>query len=1026
MLKTIEKYWENPDMLHVNTLESRAYFIPYADEVSAMENIRRNSMYYEELNGVWAFKFFESVEQVMEEDLMNWTQKESVDSIEVPSNWQLTGKYDKPNYTNIDYPIPLDPPYVPRENPTGVYHRKFNVLSKGKRVHLVFEGVDSCFYLWVNGQWIGYSQVSHMTSEFDVSDVVSEGENELTVMVLKWCDGSYLEDQDKWRLSGIFRDVYILYRDSNGIKDVTIHTETEMIDQWGRTADYGKIKVDIKLLRSNICQESLHYCLKDFNGVMQLEGEMTIETFAEKGIDIINPSLWNAEEPKLYQLFLTKNNETICFSIGFRVIEISGGVLLLNEKPIKLKGVNRHDFHPEYGYVTTVEHMMKDLVLMKEHNINAVRCAHYPNDPRFLELCDILGFYVIDEADFESHGAGNENNLISNDSLFEKACIDRLERMVERDKNHPSILMWSLGNESSYGVNHLAMEKWLKNRDTTRLIHYETAFVQKKYSTEGLDIYSRMYPSIEWITDEFLKMENESRPLILCEFSHAMGNGPGDVSDYWKLMFSQERLSGGFVWEWCDHGLFGQYYGGDFKDMPNDGNFCLDGLVYPNRRIHTGLLELKQAIAPIYIRQNKEEAYSYDVVNRYDFINGNKCQLVWLVQENGITIQRGQVKINNLKAKQSMIVHPDIDRRSIEQQLKGECQIIFDIQLIEGNKILKKSHSLGRYQFLLKNGNPYIEPEKAIGIKDARQLHFDEEDSTIVIATDKVTYHLSKDNGCIISIVYNNEELLTRPIMPTIWRAPLDNDLHEKEKWYEERYHQMTMKVYDLSVEHVKEEYIRVCVHVALAAISKQPIVKGCIRYEFLNDGTINIDMTGTIREDYTYDGSAYEENKREKVDIYLPRIGLKCGLKKTLKTVTYFGYGPHETYVDKYFSAYKSRFETTVSDLFEPYLKPQENGSHIGTNWVKLSDETIGMWFIAKRSMSFNLGYYTPEDLEIAKHHSELNERDEVIFHMDYKMAGTGSGSCGPRLAEKYQIQTGKFEFGILLKITGEIVGNK
>lgn len=635
----VEKYWENPEILHVNCEKPHAYFIPYENENKARKGIRGTSKYFNSLNGLWKFKYLNSVYDVEDDFYRIDYNADNWDNLPVPSNWQLHG-YGKPNYTNKNYPYPCDPPFVPNENPTGLYIRDFFVNDIADRKnYLVFEGVSSCFYVWLNGEYVGYSQVSHMTSEFDISKYLKSGRNRLAVMVLKWCDGSYLEDQDMWRLSGIFRDVYLLNRTPVHISDLFVKAEIN------DGLDIGSINCTVTL--SEQCTSTVKAILTDNSGKVLEEKIQSIDQEGTLEFHVSNPKLWSAEIPNLYSLCLICEGEVIFQKIGFRKVEIRDSVFYINGMPIKFKGVNRHDSHPELGYAVPLDFIKQELYLMKRHNINAIRTSHYPNDPRFYELCNEIGFYVIDEADLECHGTDmvGKINLLSDDPTYEKAYVDRMVRMVERDKNFACIVMWSLGNESGYGCNLVKMAQWAKQRDS-RLIHYERVFHPKmkeefesgKYDTSCLDVYSRMYPSIDWIEDEFLTDENEKRPLILCEYSHAMGNGPGDLKDYWDLFYQQERLAGGFVWEWCDHGIAQKTsdgkeyfaYGGDFGDMPNDGNFCVDGLVYPDRTPHTGLLELKNVIAPIDVEAVDLDNGKLKITNRFDFLNLSslvKCTL---------------------------------------------------------------------------------------------------------------------------------------------------------------------------------------------------------------------------------------------------------------------------------------------------------------------------------------------------------------------------------------------------------------
>jgi beta-galactosidase len=620
-------YHEDPQHLHINTEKNRNYFIPFSPEQDAFERREQSNRFFL-LNGQWNFRYYDSFGDLEE----NFLEINEYSEIPVPSNWQLHG-YDVPQYTNIHYPIPYDPPFVPDQNPAGVYNREFTVdLSDGFERFLNFEGVDSCFYLYINNQFVGYSQVSHMTSEFNITPYLVSGTNSITVVVLKWCDGTYLEDQDKWRMSGIFRDVYIFSRPQNKIE--SFHITSKLLDSYTK----ADITVDVNA--------STEVTVKLFDGSGELLGEKHLhagEAIAIFSIDY--PSLWNAEHPNLYKVTLQTDEEIIGEKVGLRDIAVKNGAILLNGAAIKFKGVNRHDSDPVTGAVISREQMLVDLHLMKLHNINSIRTAHYPNSPIFLQLCDELGFYVIDEADLESHGAveaahTQKNNgdysgialLVARDD-YEKAILDRIDLMITRDFNRPCVILWSLGNEAGYSKNMEKAARYVKEYDPTRLVHYQSMHelegAEKADDSEAtLDVVSVMYPSTDWMKNDFLQKENEKRPLILCEYSHAMGNGPGDLEDYWNVIYSNDRFSGAFIWEWCDHGIKvgedsngkAKYaYGGDFNEPRHDGNFCLDGLVYPDRTPHTGLLEAKNVHRPIRVKPVSVSEGVFEFINTYDF-----------------------------------------------------------------------------------------------------------------------------------------------------------------------------------------------------------------------------------------------------------------------------------------------------------------------------------------------------------------------------------------------------------------------
>ncbi len=999
----IEKYWENPDKLHVNCIKPRSYFIPYDTKEKALTGIRGTSEYFKSLNGKWNFKYCSSVENVEDGFYEKDFQCAGWDSLEVPSNWQLTGLYDKPNYTNLDYPITLDPPYVPNENPTGLYCRDFYIKTLAPATRLVFEGVDSCFYVWVNGRFVGYSQVSHMTSEFDITSYVCRGQNRIAVMVLKWCDGTYLEDQDKWRLSGIFRDVYLLQENENHVEDIFVETGLN-------TSDKGAaLNCNIKMSKS--LQTGLKVLLEDASGDRVFETCLKIAGETDFQYELKDVQLWSAENPYLYRLFIQHGEEIILQKVGFRKIEVKDSAICINGVPVKFKGVNRHDFHPELGFSVRLAHMKQDLLLMKQHNINAIRTAHYPNDPRFLELCDEMGFYVMDEADFESHGAGNEYNLVSDNPIFLKSCLDRMERMVERDKNHASVVIWSLGNESSYGENHLAMADWTKERDNSRLLHYERAFDQTRLDTGCLDMYSRMYSSVEWIENTFLKMENEGRPLILCEYCHAMGNGPGDLKEYWDLFYSSKRLAGGFVWEWNDHGIFTKFYGGDFGDEPNDRNFCLDGLVYPDRTPHTGLLELKQIIAPIKVELCSTDPFIVKVLNLYDFTDLSHIDLHWIVERDGIPVKKAVVAMPATAPQKSLELQLDINTSSLSD---GRYFLNLYFTTNKAAMWLEAGHCLYNCQFEL----PVQISKRVVEQSSMNKLDVIHGSNEILVAGDEFEYKFNSISGQLSEVIFRGIKMLEDEFKVSIWRAPIDNDMHESGKWREERYDKMKQHVYEVKTERLSPQAVQVISSISLGAYSKLPVIKGRVIYTVYGTGDCIVTFEGDLRKDVFYRGDNYLESERATEDIYLPRLGLSFSMPKGNETVEYFGYGPHESYIDKHCSTLKSRYLTTVDQLFENYLKPQENGSHWQTEWLTVRTQLeTGLLFVGMDNFTFNAAHFTPEDLTLAAHAHELSPREETIVHMDYMMAGTGSGSCGPALAEKYRIPSGPFTFSFRMK---------
>lgn len=994
MLK-VPKYWEDLSVMEVNREKPRAYYIPYADEKAVMEKKRGNSPFYQTLNGGWKFKYLSSVNCVEDGFYEENAEISSWDDLIVPSCWQVKG-YDQCHYTNVNYPFPCDPPYVPDKNPVGLYVRDFNVSDRWneKQKYVVFEGVNSCFYLWVNGKFVGYSQGSRIPAEFDLTEYLRLGKNRIAVMVLKWCDGTYLEDQDLWRYSGIFRDVYLLARDKEHIRDV--------FNRQILSDDFKKAVINCEISALGACDVRLE--LKNNNGELFATEKALISGEGKIDIEVENPVLWNAENPYLYKLFIYSGSEVICFNVGFRKVEIKDSVFTVNGKAIKLKGVNRHDSHPELGQTIPLNHMIKDLMVMKRHNVNTIRTSHYPNDPRFHDLCDEYGFYLVDEADLECHGVARvgDFHMLTKNPEWEKAFVDRAIRMVERDKNHPSVIIWSMGNESGYGVNHIAMAKWTRNRDNTRLVHYEGAAA--KYNghpdTECLDMNSRMYASVEEIGDYAINEENK-KPLFLCEYSHAMGNGPGDLKDYWDVIYKHPKLMGGCVWEWCDHGIKtkapnGQEfyaYGGDFGDKPNDGNFCIDGLVYPDRIPHTGLLELKKVIAPVRLEAEDLKKGTIKITNLYDFIDLSDIVLMWKVEKDGQLVGQGEISDLTVEPQKTETFQIPYD---LSQVSKGRYFLTVSCLQRKDTAWAERGYEITFEQFELPvarevvSENSYMAPIKV-----------EEKEHLLIIEGFDFCHIFDMFAGGFIKISRNYVDMINSVTKFNVWRAPTDNDRNVKHKWMQEGYERAQMKVYSAKITNCSDTSVEITVNFSLGGYIKLPILKGEAVWTVDGSGQISLDTKVKVRDEL----------------IFLPRFGLQLSMIQGSEEIEYFGYGPHENYIDKRHSVRKSRYLTTIDDMFENYVMPQENGSRYGTEWAIVSNEQgMGLRFTGCPEFSFNAAHFTPEDLSEAAHTYELNKRKETIVNIDYKMSGVGSNSCGPELLPQYRFDEKEFEFKLVI----------
>ena len=1000
----VPRFYEDLNVMHDKTMSARAYYIPASVRMNDLVEYRERSDRFQLLNGEWKFRYYSSIYDVTESFYEKGYDVSGFDQVTVPGVWQMDG-YDTHQYTNIRYPFPFDPPYVPQDIPCGAYVHNFeyNREKKASKAFLNFEGVDSCFYVWVNGAYAGYSQVSHVTSEFDVTDLLNEGENTLAVLVLKWCDGSYLEDQDKFRMSGIFRDVYLLKRPEKTIRDYHITTDVE------------KDRVTVKLDMYFSEPVETKVTIEDKYGAVVARGET-----AENGVlelTVLNPVLWNAENPYLYQVILTMPDEVIVDRIGFRTIEIKDKVVYFNGEKIKFRGVNRHDSDPETGFVINARQIKKDLMLMKQHNFNAIRSSHYPNAPYFYQMCDEYGFMVIDEADIEAHGPfmlyrkedtdqnrfQHWNEKIADDPAWEKAIVDRVRLMVQRDKNRPSIIMWSMGNESAYGCNFEKALAWTKKFDPDRITQYESARYRNydiTYDYENLDLYSRMYPSLQEIED-YLKNDG-SKPFLLVEYCHSMGNGPGDLEDYFQMIHKDDRMCGGFVWEWCDHaiahgtaenGKTRYYYGGDHGETIHDGNFCVDGLVYPDRTPHTGLLEYKNVYRPVRVVSYDQKNGQIVLHNYMDFDNlKDYVDISYEMTQDGLTVEKG--KLANVVA----APHSDAE---VELKLQvpntGKVYLKLIYRLKKQMPLLEQGYELGFDEMKLANEDDrnrqavkWMEQEKAIGT-----INVKENDRQIVLQAKDFTYVLDKRTGLFEDMQFAGRSYMNHPMELNIWRAPTDNDMYIKQEWKKAHYDAAYTRAYRIEVLQNKHGVL-IMEHVAVVADTVQKI--------------LDVKMTWKINEDGKIE--AVIEAIKDKEFPDLPRFGIRMFLNKKMDEITYFGMGPQESYRDKHQASCHGLFRSKVAQMHEDYIRPQENGSHYDCDYVELTNGQCGIAAVSKNPFSFNASVYTQEELERVSHNYELKESDSIVFCMDYAMNGIGSNSCGPDVLDKYRFAEEAFQF--------------
>ena len=940
------RIYENPQKTSENRKASRSCYIPGG--VSE----------YKLLNGTWNFAFFDrdiDVPEIIEK----W------DTIEVPSCWQMLG-YENPNYTNTNYPYPVDQPYVPDDNPCGVYERTFEVEKKWGRVYFVLEGVASCAFVHVNGAYVGFTQGSHLQAEFDITDCAVEGENTITVKVLKWCCGSYLEDQDFFRFNGIFRDCYILQRPHDHLDDIEIIPNDKCIE----------VKADKTAT------------IRIFDGE-----KLLAETYGDAFSYVVeNPVLWNAEKPYLYRVELERNGEIITQKIGLRKVEISENYeLLINGVSVKLFGVNHHDTSKYRGWCQTDEELRADLLLMKDLNINCVRTSHYPPTPRFIEMCDELGFYVVCETDLETHGfihryanAAYHFDVESNEwpatmPHWKKEFVERMARMVENYKNHSSIIMWSTGNESGHGSNHVEMIRWTRKRDASRLIHCEDA--SRKKQIHNADVYSHMYPSLEEV-ERFAKTDDMNMPVFLCEYSHAMGNGPGDVYDYCELFDKYPKLIGGCIWEWADHVVVEdgiQKYGGDFKgELIHAGNFCCDGMVFADRSLKAGSYEVKAAYQPI---RTAYENGVLSVRNRLDFTDLKEYEFTWRIEVDGKTTMQKTVTLDC--APHDTVTLPI-------EYTEAECRygVFLNTSLTKnGKEYAKTQHKL---------------PCRVVTEKGEKPLAVLTEDGKNIYASGEgFSYIFSKHYGTFVSIVVDGEEQLAERIRLSVFRAPTDNDRHVKKSWANfndwegENLNVAFNKVYNCEI---KDGII--VIEGALAPVSRIPVMKHTLTVTVHDDGAIDFSLKGKIRQNA----------------VWLPRLGFEWILPEENSAFTYYGRGPIESYRDMCHYAPVGLYESTAEQEYVPYVMPQEHGNH---NEVKLL--RIGkLEFIAEKSFECNISQYSIDTLFKANHTDELVKDGRVHLRIDYKVSGIGSHSCGPALPRKYRLEEKEIAFDFTMKPVG------
>ncbi len=1007
-------------MIERNRELPHATMMVYPDTGSALTGDREVSPWFRLLNGDWKFHWVATPEErpaefyELDYDASHWK------SIPVPSNWELHG-YGYPHYSNILYPFKKDPPRIRHEhNPVGSYRHVFTVPSTwdGRQVFIHFDGVESAFYLWINGKKVGYSQGSRTPAEFNLTQYLRPGDNLLAVEVYRFSDGSYLEDQDFFRLAGIFRDVYLYSVSDLHIRDFEIRTP---LDAGYRDA---RLKVNVKLhnygaVVSKARVEAL--LLDDSNQwVMELPAmTATVDAAGELSLDtevkVPNPRKWSAELPYLYKLLLTVKDaagntvEIIPCTFGFRQVEIKGGQLLVNGKAIYIKGVNRHEHDPDLGHVPTTEMMIKDIRLMKQNNINEVRTSHYPNTPEWYALCDRYGLYLIDEANIESHGMGyRPDRTLGNNPDWQKAHLDRIERMVERDKNHPAVIIWSMGNEAGDGVNFVKASEWIHHRDPGRPVHYERALKRPH-----VDIYSPMYATIERLIE--YAESHPARPLILCEYAHAMGNSLGNFQDYWDVIEKYPALQGGSIWDWVDQGLRWKTatgaefwaYGGDFGDKPNDGNFCINGLVQPDRKPNPSLSEVRKVYQ--YVKAEPVDLTSgrIRVRNKYDFRNLDFVDGSWKIEVDGATVEKGVLPKLPLAAGEAREVRVPFQKPNLGPG--EEAYLTVSFALSEDTLWAPRGYVIAWDQMKLPVTAP---PTPKAGIASMPALRVERTDTAIVVSGGEIEVRISKKDGSIHSLKFNGRQLMARPLAPNFWRVPTDNDIGNRMPkrlgiWWQAG-PQRDLK--SLQVKKLKPAVVQVRAEYTLPA--------GASSYR--NIYTIYGSGDIVVEAEFA-PGSKLPD---------LPRFGMQMAIPGEYDQMQWYGRGPQENYWDRKTGAAVGLYSGPVDKEIFNYVRPQENGNRTDVRWVAFTNQNgAGLLAVGMPLLYVTAWPYSMDELQAAKHTNDLIPKEDsvkrVTVNLDYRQMGVGGDNAwGARPHPQYRLPAQPYRYKFrLTPLTGKEV---
>ncbi|MBA8274350.1 beta-galactosidase [Escherichia fergusonii] len=1003
--------WENPAISQLNRLAAHPPFSSWRSAEDARNNLPSGSVL--NLNGEWRFTWYPFPEAVPESWLLYDT--DNADTVTVPSCWQMDG-YDAPIYTNITYPIPVNPPFVPVENPTGCYSVIFTVddaWRQSGQTRIIFDGVNSAFHLWCNGCWVGYSQDSRLPSEFDLSDFLQEGENRLAVMVLRWCDGSYLEDQDMWRMSGIFRDVTLLHKPTSQINDM--HVNTHFNDDFSRAALEAEVRINSDDVRELLVTVQL------WQGETLIDEETAppgSEIIDERGayndrvtlrLSVERPALWSAETPNLYRVvFLLQTAdgtliEAEACDVGFRQVKIENGLLLLNGKPLLIRGVNRHEHHPLHGQVMDRETMLQDILLMKQNNFNAVRCSHYPNHPLWYTLCDQYGLYVVDEANIETHGMVPMNRL-SDDPQWLPAMSQRVTRMVQRDRNHPCIIIWSLGIESGHGANHDALYRWVKSTDPSRPVQYEGGGA----NTAATDIICPMYARVDedqpfpavpkWSIKKWLSLPGEQRPLILCEYAHAMGNSLGGFSKYWQTFRQYPRLQGGFVWDWVDQSLI-KYdeeghpwsaYGGDFGDTPNDRQFCMNGLVFADRTPHPALTEAKHAQQFFQFRLLERKI---EVTSEYMFRHSDNEILQWSLAWDGNTVASGEESLDVAACSTQVITLPEYPL----SQMPG--QLWLTVQVIQPNATAwsEAGHISAWQQWLIAENLSTESPTAASCTPD---LSID--DAFFSVESGHKRWQFNRHSGFLSQYWLDDQPQLLSPLMDQFTRAPLDNDIGVSEAHHIDP--NAWVERWKAAGHYQPEVLLLQC---EAQALSQSVLITTAHAWQYQGK-TLFIS-----RKTYRIDGHGemfIAVNVEVASDTPHPaRVGLTCQLAQVAERVNWLGLGPEENYPDRLSAACYDRWERPLSAMYTPYVFPSENGLRCGTRELNYGSH---QW---RGDFQFNISRYSQKQLMETSHRHLLQAEEGTWLNIDgFHMGVGGDDSWSPSVSPEFLLNAGRYYYQV------------